>query len=443
VTANRDLYATTSDLRSSNDELLVANEEAQAATEEVETLNEELQATNEELETLNEELQATIEELNTTNDDLEARTIELQDTAARLESARAASETERARLAAILESMGDAVVVVDRQARPLLANDAYTRLVGPASHTTMDDEQGRPIRGAASLEARAARGEEFETVVTRATKAGGRRWYEAVSCRVQSVTVPESTLLVVRDITDRSLRRLQDEFIANASHELRTPLAVLTGYLHLIDRAATDRVAGHVRRALDHARELDHLVGDLLDITRLETGRLRYEPEPLDLADLVHQAVDAAVVVASEQRIGFRRPARPLIVDADRTRLLQVVRNLLDNARVHAPGAEVRVALRRRSGRAELSVSDDGPGIAANEASKVFERFQQVGAGQSSQPGLGLGLHIAREIVRAHKGTINVTSPDGGGTVFTVRLPLLGERKSRPTGPKPPSRVHA
>ncbi|MBF6591730.1 MAG: hypothetical protein IVW57_14575, partial [Ktedonobacterales bacterium] len=164
--ANEELILTNEELRSANEESLLNNEETQAAIEEVETLNEEFQATNEELETLNEELQATVEELNTANDDLHARGIELRDLAD-------TSEKERVRLAAILGSIADAVLVVDRDGVPVLTNAAYERMVsGAGRHPTALNEEGQPLPPEETPERRAARSEAFCMEVT-AQKALG------------------------------------------------------------------------------------------------------------------------------------------------------------------------------------------------------------------------------------------------------------------------------
>jgi two-component system CheB/CheR fusion protein len=237
-------------------------------------------------------------------------------------------------------------------------------------------------------------------------------------------------VLVLRDITDRSLRRLQDEFIATASHELRTPLAVLTGYLHLIDRSGGAPVE-HARRALEQAGQLDLLVQELLDTSRLETGQLRLELEPVDLGAIVLRAVDDARMLAPLAAIRYDRPATPVIVNASAARLQQVIRNILDNARVHAASTpSIDVSIRRRGGRADIAIADRGPGIAESEIGHLFERFTRRSDGVGS-PGLGLGLYIARQIAQAHGGSIAVDSKGGHGTTFHVRLPLLLER--RPT----------
>ncbi len=138
--ANQEVTQANLELRESNENFLVGNEELQAATEEVETLNEELQATNEELETLNEELNSTVEELNTTNEDLRARSIELEALAASLDTERRATEIERTRLAAILESMGDSVAVIDAQGQIIRTNPAYDREFGSPPIVARDNE---------------------------------------------------------------------------------------------------------------------------------------------------------------------------------------------------------------------------------------------------------------------------------------------------------------
>ncbi|MBA2253697.1 MAG: PAS domain S-box protein, partial [Chloroflexi bacterium] len=405
---------------SGQDEDIVLTEEGLAT---LERLSDRIRAAQRQLDRLNDELRATIEELDATNDDLEARSVELQEAALRLELERHASKSERSRLTAVIESMSDGVAVLARDGSALVRNQAYADLIGADSDGRMDDENGRPLGPSETLEARASQGEEFRLVVTRPGAGGSRRWFEAVSRRVAAAGSRESTVLVIRDITDRSLRRTQDEFIATASHELRTPLAVLTGYLHLIERTADGAVGEHTRRALEHAQQLEGLIGDLLDITRLETGQMRYELEPIELGALVHEAVEAAAVLAGEQLIHFRRPGTVSLVDGDRQRILQVLRNLLDNARVHASSSgEIRVRLRRRGGWAEVAVQDDGPGIAGGDLERLFERFQR--ASSPTDPGLGLGLHIAREIVRGHHGTLTATSQLGRGSTFSMRLPL-------------------
>ena len=429
--ANQELHSVTEELRATGEESQLATEEAQAATEEAETLNEELQATNEELETLNEELQATVEELNATTGELEARGGELTALAQ-------VSEERRARLEAILAGMGDAVLVVDAADRPLLHNAAYARLFGSADAPfPAADATGLPLPPGTAPRERLARGGAFADEFTLAAD-GVTRWFEAVGTPIRD---PEGRLqwgvLVIRDITARSLQRLQDEFLALASHELRSPLAALGGYVQLIARALDDRVAGDAAlarplRQAGTAREqverLDRLVGDLTDVARLQSGRLTLQRAPAQLDAIAARAVELAQTIAPDRTIRLDIGDPPFPVDGDTARLEQALLNLLTNALRHAPGSAIDVRLRRAGDTAALEVRDDGPGIPAVALPDLFSRFYQVRRGErAAGGGLGLGLFIAREIVVAHGGTIAVASVEGAGSTFTIRLPLTAE----------------
>ncbi len=209
MAANRELAETNTVLRGANEELLVTNEEIQAAAEEVETLNEEMQATNEELETLNEEMQATVEELNTTNEDLEARSLEMHDLAVSLEAQRQASETERTRLDAVLRSIDDGVLVVDGLGQTVLANEASQRLFGSTeTDPPLEREPGQPLPPDTAPRQRAARGETFSEELTYLGPDGTRRWIEAKGTPIRAEEGQERGVVVIRDITERSLRRL-------------------------------------------------------------------------------------------------------------------------------------------------------------------------------------------------------------------------------------------
>jgi two-component system CheB/CheR fusion protein len=234
LVANQELANANSELRGTNEELLVGYEEAQAATEEAEVLNEEL-------ETLNEELQATVEELDTTTGDLQARGQELQVLAASLEEQRRASEEERTRLEAILANMGDAVLVVDRQARPVLTNAAFQELLGSADFVPLDEE-GQPLPADAWPQRRAAQGESFNTQFTITAAETGRRWFEASGQPIGRAGAESGGVVVLHDITDRSLRRLLEEFMALASHELRSPLTSISMLSQLVERHVQQRL---------------------------------------------------------------------------------------------------------------------------------------------------------------------------------------------------------
>jgi signal transduction histidine kinase len=237
---------------------------------------------------------------------------------------------------------------------------------------------------------------------------------------------------VVRDISDRGLLQLQDEFLAMASHELRTPLTALFGYLqlhrrHLESGQSGESVHRSITRALEQVEHLRVLVDDLLDVERLRTGRLSLRRVPTDLTPLVARVVAFAESLTHGKTLRVTLPSEPLTVDGDAVRLEQVLLNLITNAVEHAPDSSaVDVTLRADGGEAELAVRDYGPGIPAAEVGQIFTRYRQAAQGRrTGSRGLGLGLYITHEIVEEHGGTIGVESTEGQGARFAVRLPLL------------------
>jgi signal transduction histidine kinase len=214
------------------------------------------------------------------------------------------------------------------------------------------------------------------------------------------------------------------EFVANASHELRTPLFSLGGFLELLEdeeldeptrREFLETMSGQVRR-------LTKLADDLLDLSKLDAGRLDVETEPVDLASLAGAAVEefAGVALASDHPLELTRNGAAL-ARADSQRVVQIVRVLVENALVHTPpGTQVRVSVGRTNGRAEISVEDRGPGIDAEDADQLFERFYRGDSTKAS--GSGLGLAIARELAELMGGEIDFDSKPGR-TVFSLVLP--------------------
>jgi two-component system OmpR family sensor kinase len=233
-----------------------------------------------------------------------------------------------------------------------------------------------------------------------------------------------------RDQTEAELRRSEERlrrFVADASHELRTPLAAVAAYAELFDRGARAqpedlaRVMAGVRA---ETARMGLLVEDLLLLARLDEGR-PLERRPVELVRVAAEAVDAA------QTVDPSWPAQvvatePVEVIGDAARLRQVIDNLLANVRAHTPaGTRSTVRVAREASDAIVEVSDDGPGLNAEQAEKAFERFYRAEMSRSRQHGgAGLGLSIVAAIVNAHGGSVGVSETDGGGATFTIRLPV-------------------
>jgi two-component system OmpR family sensor kinase len=233
-----------------------------------------------------------------------------------------------------------------------------------------------------------------------------------------------NTMMDRIEASDQRLRR----FVADASHELRTPLAAVRAYAELFKRGAADRPRDLDRAMTGIGRESERmsaLVEDLLLLARLDEGRpLEREPVELDVLALV--AAETARAVDPTHPIELA--VEPVAVYGDRVRLRQVVDNLLGNARSHTPaGTHVRVRVASDDGHALIEVADEGPGMTAEQAERVFERFYRADPSRArASGGVGLGLSIVSAVTDAHGGDVRVESEPGRGTTFSVRLPRSG-----------------
>jgi PAS domain S-box-containing protein len=233
----------------------------------------------------------------------------------------------------------------------------------------------------------------------------------------------------------RDADRMKDEFLATLSHELRTPLTSILGWSHMLLSAnlpKAERLAG-LESIRNSAKTQSQLIEDVLDISRIVTGKMRLEREPADLASIIDEAVSTVRPAAEAKRM-------PLTISLDRTlgrhfldpmRIQQIVWNLLTNAIKFSPnGAPIEVSLRGEGSSAVVVINDQGPGISPDFLPVIFERFRQAdGSARRGHTGLGLGLALVKELTELHGGTIKVESEVGRGTRFTVSLPLPALRQ--------------
>lgn len=226
----------------------------------------------------------------------------------------------------------------------------------------------------------------------------------------------------------RAAIEARNEFLSIASHELRTPLSALilqlAGLQRLLRQASMNgKFVAKIERAIKTTDRLTTLIENLLDVSRIATGRLQLQVGEYDLAEIVRSVgerwADAATRVGSELRLHVGAPVQGTW---DRLRLEQILENLLSNALKYGPGKSVEVTVTAAGGVAILSVRDHGIGISQQDALRIFERFERAVPARH-YGGLGLGLYIARQVAEAHGGSIRVTSELGAGATFEVELP--------------------
>jgi signal transduction histidine kinase/ActR/RegA family two-component response regulator len=234
----------------------------------------------------------------------------------------------------------------------------------------------------------------------------------------------------------QAANRMKDEFLATVSHELRTPLNAIIGWSHLLRGGRLDEAT--IARAVEtidrNAKSQAQLIEDILDVSRMITGKLKLKNEPVDLAAVINSAIDSVQLAADAKEIQLAitldPSARHTVGDANR--LQQVVWNLLANAIKFTPAkGRIKVNVERAGRFAQFCVSDSGQGISAEFLPFIFDRFRQAdGTSTRQHGGLGLGLSIVRQLVELHGGTIKAESAgEGKGATFTIRLPLAPSRK--------------
>jgi signal transduction histidine kinase len=231
---------------------------------------------------------------------------------------------------------------------------------------------------------------------------------------------------------ERWLRRMQDDFITTISHELRTPIGFIKGYATTLLREDTNWDNDSRREFLtiidEEADRLHELIEDLLDSSRLKAGTMFMQLRPVQLDMLLREIVVRSTSRYSGLAIQFHADLG-VVVMADPIRITQVFDNLLSNAVKYAPGSPVTITLKNSSDTCNISVEDQGPGIAQHHLGHLFERFYRIPETSVANHGTGLGLFICKEIIHGHGGEITVSSEVSKGTTFSINLPTKSDNK--------------
>jgi two-component system phosphate regulon sensor histidine kinase PhoR len=351
----------------------------------------------------------------------------LDKTARKLESSFLALQTSQRQLETLLNSMQDAVIAVDHDARVQWANQGLdrmvmqrTRLNAPVVETIRDPEFLAAVRSAI---------EAHKVAYARSSSIVPGRSFDVTAAPMPG----GGAVAVLRDLTETErVEKTRRDFIANVSHELRTPLTSIQGYTETLLDTSTEN--GHVREFLEiirkNAARMSRLTEDLLTLARVESGETRFSFHPVAPSELLDDAVESFLEIARAQGIELAvESVTTTPVYADREAIHQVFSNLIDNALKYAgTGGKVVLGAADTEKGVEFFVRDYGPGIASEHLPRLFERFYRVDKARSRESGgTGLGLAIAKHIVLAHTGTIRAESELNHGSkfVFLLRRPAV------------------
>jgi two-component system phosphate regulon sensor histidine kinase PhoR len=337
------------------------------------------------------------------------------------------------RTAALFDRMVEGLIVVDAGGRIRVANKAAAELFGfePAAvgRTILEATRHHEV---AAVVARLDRELEVLGHELRIDSMGAPRFLQVNALALRDAEgASDGAIVVFHDLTRlRQLEGVRQEFVANVSHELRTPLSLIKSATETLIEGAKDDPAALSRflQIIDkHANRLALLIDDLLLLSTLDSGGLRLNRQPVPLRTTVQDAIDDLQVRALARDVTLVNSVPgSLVALADSDRMRQVISNLLDNA-IKYGRAGGRTAVEGRvlpSGRIEILVVDDGPGIPRESQERIFERFYRVDKARSrEQGGTGLGLAIVKHVVQAHGGDVRIESEPGNGSAFILTLP--------------------
>lgn len=359
------------------------------------------------------------------NDEIGEVALALDATAGRLEQSFHALQSKQRELAALLDSMQEAVIAVNGAGQVSWSNAVMQRIApgavraGKALVVSVRDPEILRCAETALRERRIASGRAISVVPGRT--------YE-----VSAAPTPDGgAVAVLHDVTEiERAEKMRRDFIANVSHELRTPLTSISGYVETLledERELPDHVREFMAIIMKNARRVNRLTEDLLALAQVESGQHKPKVQPVQASALVHDAIESLAGMTVESGVALEAGEKTdTLVLADVDAMTQVFGNLIENSMKYgASGHRVLVGARPLENAIEFYVQDFGQGIASEHLDRIFERFYRVDKARSRESGgTGLGLAIVKHIVLAHRGTIRVESELGAGATFFFTLPM-------------------
>jgi PAS domain S-box-containing protein len=328
----------------------------------------------------------------------------------------------------VLDQTPEAMVLVgDDTPGGISLNAAARSLFGGAVEVLTPE--GEPIPAGDLPHVRASRGEHLVGIELRVRRPDGTLVPVIVSAAPVLDGRPGSAVSVYRDVSAmKQLEQEREEWMGVVAHDLRQPAAVISFAQQLLARYGEglgSKEATSITRIGAAARTLSRMIDDLLDVTLIDTRRLKLKPRPVDVGALIKEVVERCRPMCEGKSLHVQAPAEPVPVLVDPERLEQVLTNLLSNAAKYSdPASEIHARLTRAGGEIEVVVENRGKGMTAEEATRVFQRFYRTRAAQAGPlGGVGLGLYIAKGLIEAHGGRIGVKSVPGDTTTFWFRLP--------------------
>ena len=355
--------------------------------------------------------------------------------AEQIEETQDAMESERNRLNSVLSHMSDGVVATDRRGKVITINDMALSLLGISKEAAV----GQNILNLLDIEKDYTLRKILESTEELLIERNESNYGDNKIIRVEfSMIRRESGFIsglvaVMHDVTEQEQNeRDRREFVSNVSHELRTPLTSMRSYIETLSEGAwqdQEMAPRFLKITLDETDRMIRMINDLLDLSRMDNGNLNLNIEMVNFNELVNFVLDRfdVIIANSEKKYRIVREftQRPLFVEVDTDRMIQVIDNIMNNAIKYSPdGGKITVRLMETHNNVILSITDQGLGIPKKDISRIFERFYRVDKARArKQGGTGLGLAISKEVVKALGGTIWATSIENYGSTFYISLP--------------------